>query len=556
MNAGGKGRGKGKGGNGRRRGNRLQAAEALEKAVASKDIDALKDAIKEAEKAKVAAAEVDAAKKVLAQEEAKKKAREAAGKAADEEDIEALREAIKEAEKHKVAQAEIDRLKAHLAELVAKEEAEKELKKAMEANDVQALKDAIKQAEEAKVPEDDIDAAKEVLAVLEAKAKAGPVGEAADMTEPMFASRPPGGEGCANYEDVLPGKPLGGESHTVVMAVRYDGDEDPDKAWLLNIGQDGAGGEQFALDGKKKEFVIEGAKVKAGRAITIAAVYDGATKTDKVYLDGILKSSTKVARVEANANTKSSEMFVGRPTENEEGATFKGCVLGVDVHRSALTGKALQAAQDKMRNLVRCSKVPNQNAASGLAGEGDHSEWPTTSSAVECSHRCRLKSDCAVWSWFGASDKTNWKNKCVTWSGPEAERNERHRPVYWSAQEGAESGLCEYVVEMKVETLGAGCIKGAQKEHVLFNGWLGDYDACKDRCLSVSNCRYFQTGWHGGTSTWCTLIRDDFTASAANLDSSDKGCGSSGSDGVHVYRPVSAAEAPRVDGSALEELVV
>lgn len=83
--------------------------------------------------------------------------------------------------------------------------------------------------------------------------------------------------------------------------------------------------------------------------------------------------------------------------------------------------------------------------------------------------------------------------------------------------------------------LGAGCC-GSRVAENLFTGALGDFEACKQKCMEFADYGFIVHGFKGGTRLWCGVLSADETC--ASLNSGPGDCGSNGNDGVHSYKRV------------------
>merc|ERR1719188_939118 len=161
------------------------------------------------------------------------------------------------------------------------------------------------------------------------------------LTSPDYESRPSehGRGSCSIYEDVLPGAPLRGSSHTVVMALQVHAeDRASNRQWLFNIGQSGTGAEHWLWNAHKNTFNVQfgawnGAQIGTAdlsTAQTLATTFDGNTRSYKLYLNGNLIATKEGIPL----NINSGRMAIGG---NSRQSNFLGCVQGVDVYRKALT---------------------------------------------------------------------------------------------------------------------------------------------------------------------------------------------------------------------------
>jgi len=201
---------------------------------------------------------------------------------------------------------------------------------------------------------------------------------------------------CANYKDSLPGKPLGTDSHTVIMEIEVKpaAVSAPKRQWILNIGQITTGANHWlwnansAIDaiqfGAYNGAQIQKADISTGH--TLATTFDGTTNTYSLYVDGVFHSSRSVP-----LNIQNGEMHVGiRPSQWTSNLDFQGCVRGVDVYRSHLTSHQVALASKNIHQAVapkNCQWVesnvdgvtfrphchpPNFHATCNVASEGKH----------------------------------------------------------------------------------------------------------------------------------------------------------------------------------------
>jgi len=177
---------------------------------------------------------------------------------------------------------------------------------------------------------------------------------------PDYESRPRSLDfsGCSNYKDSLPGKPLGGDSHTVVMEVEVKpaAVSASKRQWILNIGQINTGANHWLWNAQsgidKIQFgayngaQIHTADISTGH--TLATSFDGATKMYSLYVDGVFHSSRAVP-----LNIQNGEMHVGiRPSVWTSNLDFQGCVRGVDVYRSHLSEGQVAVASRRIHRLA------------------------------------------------------------------------------------------------------------------------------------------------------------------------------------------------------------
>jgi len=84
--------------------------------------------------------------------------------------------------------------------------------------------------------------------------------------------------------------------------------------------------------------------------------------------------------------------------------------------------------------------------------------------------------------------------------------------------------------------MGAGCCNDDSGLAQLFGGTVADFVACQQKCAEYASCGHIMYGWHGGQTTYCTVISAGASCSSLLTGSSD--CGSGGGNGVHTYKQV------------------
>jgi len=174
-----------------------------------------------------------------------------------------------------------------------------------------------------------------------------------DVVQPDVESRPTTKKKCDIYVGNA-GKTLGGESHSVVMALDFtDSKENAHKRqWILNIGQQGTGAEHWLWHpasggiqmGMWNGPQIGGVDISKAKH-TLATVYDASSKTYSLYIDGKLAKT----RGDFTLNIKNSVLSAGDKQGYHNEANFNGCVSGVDLYYSALTAEQVHAASAKLQ---------------------------------------------------------------------------------------------------------------------------------------------------------------------------------------------------------------
>jgi len=178
---------------------------------------------------------------------------------------------------------------------------------------------------------------------------------------PDFESRPGPSGSCANYEDTLPGDPLHGSSHTIVMALQFHSNNVARRQWIFNIGQESTGANHWLYNQNQGSDNIQfGAwsgvqihRADISGASTLATTFDAETKAYKLYVNGNLASSE--TRPESmNMNINSGRMLVGKVPQGFRGSEsdFQGCVQGVNVYREALTDSQVADASSHISEQV------------------------------------------------------------------------------------------------------------------------------------------------------------------------------------------------------------
>ena len=82
------------------------------------------------------------------------------------------------------------------------------------------------------------------------------------------------------------------------------------------------------------------------------------------------------------------------------------------------------------------------------------------------------------------------------------------------------------------QDLGPGCCQ-LDFNTALFNGGLGDLDACKNKCLEFKEqCKYIVHGW--SASDWCSVFSSNIPCKPLLKGPNDCGAGG-GDNGVHSY---------------------
>lgn len=180
-----------------------------------------------------------------------------------------------------------------------------------------------------------------------------------DPPAPRFRATPPAGSllqggdgdaGCSTWETTLPGKPLGNASHTVVMALKFNGSQAVRRQWIFNLGQHGTGANHWLWNQHRGQSKIQfGAwngpqvgEADISSTRTMSSVYDGETGMYSLYLDGQLTVSRKTA-----LNIRTGAMDVGVKSLRGE-ADFAGCIYAVQVYAAALSDWQVFTAGQKI----------------------------------------------------------------------------------------------------------------------------------------------------------------------------------------------------------------
>jgi len=171
------------------------------------------------------------------------------------------------------------------------------------------------------------------------------------ISMPLVESRPTSRQ-CDIYKGDA-GRTLGGESHSVVMALDFTDSKANahQRQWILNIGQQGTGAEHWLYtpaSGAIQFGVWNGPQISGvdvSRANhTLATVYDAPSKTYALFIDG------KLAKTRSNVtfNIETSVLAAGDKQNFHSDANFNGCISGVDVYSYALTATQVQAVCTKL----------------------------------------------------------------------------------------------------------------------------------------------------------------------------------------------------------------
>ena len=182
-----------------------------------------------------------------------------------------------------------------------------------------------------------------------------PAPQQPDVVQPDVESRPTTKSKCDIYVGDA-GKTLGGESHSVVMALDFTDSKENDhkRQWILNIGQQGTGAEHWLWHpasggiqmGMWNGPQIGGVDISKAKH-TLATVYDATSKTYSLYVDGKLAKT----RGDFTLNIKNSVLSAGDKQGYSNEANFNGCVSGVDLYYRALTAEQMHAASAKLQDI-------------------------------------------------------------------------------------------------------------------------------------------------------------------------------------------------------------
>jgi len=158
----------------------------------------------------------------------------------------------------------------------------------------------------------------------------------------------------------MPGDPLKGSSHTIVMALEFHPNNAAVRQWIFNFGQEGASANHWLYNEHQGADSIQFGAWNGGNQIqsadisgasTLATTWDAETKVYSLYVNGILAASSTETVMPLNINT--GQMLMGKLPTPYSGveSDFQGCVKGVDVYKKALTDAQVADASSRINGL-------------------------------------------------------------------------------------------------------------------------------------------------------------------------------------------------------------
>jgi len=160
---------------------------------------------------------------------------------------------------------------------------------------------------------------------------------------------------CTKWKDTLPGSPLRGGSHTVVMSLEMGARalSARNRQWMFNLGQEGQFADHWLFNAHHSSASIQfgawsGAQIgraDISTAHTLVTTYDSSTKDYTLYINGALSQK----RSSMHMDIKNGQMLIGMLNGHGADIDFQGCVDSVDVYRHAMTASQVKAASDHVK---------------------------------------------------------------------------------------------------------------------------------------------------------------------------------------------------------------
>lgn len=160
---------------------------------------------------------------------------------------------------------------------------------------------------------------------------------------------------CTKWTDTLPGSPLRGGSHTVVMSLEMGARalSSKNRQWMFNLGQEGRFANHWLFNAQHSSAHIQfgawsGAQIgraDISTAHTLVTTFDSSTKEYTLYVNGHLSQT----RSSMHMDIANGQMLIGMTGGHGADVDFQGCVDGVDVYRYAMTASQAQVASDHVK---------------------------------------------------------------------------------------------------------------------------------------------------------------------------------------------------------------